>query len=98
MVRSIGAQVALLAFGVATLAGLIAGNSPATVLGRAMVALVAGLVVGQAAAWTGKLVIRDHLQRKKHAIDHEHVEASQTAPPAPSTAAEPLETQPVETG
>ncbi len=95
MVRSIGAQVALLAFGVATLAGLIAGNSPATVLTRALVALVVGLIVGQGAAWAGKLVIRDHLQRKKHAIDHEHFEASQAVPPAPP---EPLETQPAEVG
>ncbi len=76
MTQSIGAQVALFAFGAAILAGLYAGNSPTTVIWRALLALVGGLIVGQVAAWVGKLVLRDHLRQKKQAIDREHVAAT----------------------
>ncbi|MBU0639911.1 MAG: hypothetical protein KKB50_13665 [Planctomycetes bacterium] len=73
MIRSTGAQVALLALGVTLLAGLFAGNSPTTVLWRALVAMVIALTVTQAVAWTNKLILRDHLQRRKLSIDREHL-------------------------
>lgn len=76
MYKSISAQVALLAFGVAILAGLSAGNSPQTILVRALLAMVAALVAGQLVSWAAGLVLRDHLQRKKLSIDREHLEAS----------------------
>jgi hypothetical protein len=79
MVGRISAQIALLAFAIAILAGLSVGNSPALVLQRSLIALVAGLGVGQLASWSAKLVLRDHLQRKKLAIDRAHVEAVQSA-------------------
>ena len=77
MVRSIGAQLGLLAFGVALLAGLYAGNSATVVLMRALVAMVVGAVVGQAAGWAAKYVLREHLQRQKLLIDREHLAAVQ---------------------
>ncbi|MCH8806070.1 MAG: hypothetical protein IH986_08275 [Planctomycetes bacterium] len=72
MTRSIGAQLALFSFAMALLAGLYVGNSPTTVLLRAMVILVIALLVGQTIALTAKWVLRDHLQRTKLAIDQEH--------------------------
>ncbi len=75
MVRNAGAQIALLAFAVAIVAGLYAGNSAMGILTRALIALAAGALVGQAAGWTAKLVLREHLQRKKLRIDTEHLAA-----------------------
>jgi hypothetical protein len=81
MVGQIAAQVALLAFAAAIVAGLHAGNSATTVLLRALLTLAAALLLGSAAAWTVKLVLRDHVQRAKREIDQEHVRAS-SAPDA----------------
>jgi len=75
MVRSVGAHFGLLAFGLAILAGLYVGNSPATILLRALVAATAACAVGQVLANVGKQVLRDHLQKKKLAIDQQHYEA-----------------------
>jgi hypothetical protein len=73
MIQSIGAQIALVAFAAAIFAGLCAGNSPGTVLIRALTALVVALFVGQGVAWAIKLVLRDHLCKRKLAIDREHL-------------------------
>lgn len=75
MVRSTGAQLGLLAFALSLVAGLLAGNSPATILIRAVVIMIAACALGQVVAWACKLVLRDHLQRRKREIDREHREA-----------------------
>jgi len=75
MVRSLGAQIGLLVFAVALIAGISAGNPVTVVLTRALIALVLGALLGQAAGWTAKLVLREYLQRQKIAIDHEHLTA-----------------------
>jgi len=75
MVRSVGAQFGLLAFGLAILAGLYVGNPPATILLRAVVAATVACAVGQILAGVGKQVLRDHLQKRKLAIDQQHYEA-----------------------
>ena len=75
MIGSISAQIALLAFAATIAAGLAAGNSPTTILCRALVAMMVALFVGKLAAWCMKLVLRDHLIRKKMKIDRAHVEA-----------------------
>jgi NhaP-type Na+/H+ or K+/H+ antiporter len=77
MIGSLSAQIALLAFAAAIVAGLSVGNSPTTVLTRALVTMFVGLAVGQLVAWTIKLVLRDHLQRQKLAMDQAHVASSQ---------------------
>lgn len=77
MVGSIGAQIGLLAFATALLAGLAAGNSLTVVLTRALVALLGGAVVGQFAGWAAKTILREYLQRRKHDIDTAHFAASQ---------------------
>lgn len=74
MARSIGAQLALLTFGLALLAGLYARNAPTTILTRALVAMLAAYALGQLIAAAIKRVIRDHLQRRKTGIDREHLE------------------------
>lgn len=93
MVRSIGAQLGLLAFSLALLAGIYAGNSAITVLTRALMIMVVACVLGQLVGWSGKLVLRDHLQRRKLALDREHCEAmlamsEEPEAPQPATAAE----------
>ena len=75
MVRTTGVQIGLLAFAVASLAGIYAGNPATVVLLRALLAMLLGTLIGQAAGWTAKLVLRDHLQRKKLHIDSEHFKA-----------------------
>ncbi len=75
MVRSIGAQLGLLAFAAAILAGLYAGNSPATILIRALLVMAGACAAGQGLGWASKQVLRDHLQRKKLAMDKEHYDA-----------------------
>ena len=82
MIGSISAQIALLAFAAAIVAGLIAGNSAVLVLERALVAMFVGLMVAKTVCWTTKLVLRDHLQKKKYAIDQAH---AATAPPPESS-------------
>ncbi len=77
MVRSIGAQIGLLAFGVALLAGMYAGNSAFVVLTRALIAMAVGAAVGQIAGSAARVVLRDHLQKKKLQIDQEHTAAVQ---------------------
>jgi hypothetical protein len=74
MTRSIGAQIALLTFGLSILAGLYAQNGAQTVLGRALVAMAAAFLVTQCIAWMQKRVIRDYLQRRKTTIDREHID------------------------
>ena len=81
MVGRISAQIALLAFTIAILAGLSAGNSPAMVLKRALIAMFVGLLVGKLAGWAGRLVLRDHFQRKKLAIDEAHAASTASSEP-----------------
>ena len=94
MIGRISAQVALLAFAAALLAGLCAGNSATVVLERALIAMFVGLVVGMLASWTGKVVLRDHLQRKKLTPEKPH--GANSEPPSPEEAGET--SQAVETG
>ncbi len=95
MVQHTGAQLGLLAFAVAIVAGLYTGNSTTVVLSRALGALVAGAVIGQLAGWAAKVVLRDHLQRKKLDIDRQHSEAvgalSRPEPPIADPDSEPVE-------
>lgn len=72
MVRSLGAQIGLLAFGVALVAGLLVGNPATVVLLRALFALLAGAALGQLGGWAARLVLRDYLQRRKLEIDQRH--------------------------
>jgi hypothetical protein len=89
MVRTIGAQIGLLAFAVALVAGIYVGNTPTTVLMRALVAMVFGVLAGQSAAWAAKVVLRDHLQQKKLQIDREHLARVRMLAGEPPEAAEP---------
>lgn len=75
MVRSTGVQIGLLAFAVAVIAGVYAGNPATVVMLRALLAMLVGVLIGQAAGWMAKLVLRDHLQRRKLQIDQQHFEA-----------------------
>ncbi len=76
MVGRISAQLGLLTFAAAVLAGLSAGNTPETVLERALLATVGIIFIAQFAAWSCKQVVREHLARRKLAIDQAHLEAS----------------------
>jgi hypothetical protein len=75
MVRTTGVQIGLLAFTVALIAGIYAGNPASVVLLRAVLVMFAGAAIGQMAGWTAKLVLRDHLQRRKLSIDRQHFDA-----------------------
>lgn len=75
MIGSISAQIALASFAFAILGGLYAGNTPLTVLQRALLVMAAAALIGQVAGWVGKAVLADHLRAKKRSIDHEHLQA-----------------------
>jgi hypothetical protein len=79
MVGSLSAQVALLAFAAAIAAGVYAGNAATTVLTRAIVAMFVAYVIGRISSSAVKLVLRDHLQRKKRSIDEAHAAAMKSA-------------------
>ena len=83
-------------FAVAIVAGLHAGNSATVVLLRALAALMLGAIVGQAAGWTAKIVLREHLQRRKLQIDRAHIESVRALPVAETTAA--AKSEPAEVG
>jgi hypothetical protein len=94
MVRTTGAQIGLLAFAVAVVAGVYANNPATVVMLRALAAMVVAALVGQVAGWTAKLVLRDHLQRRKLRIDREHFDAMRNmtgtnAPDAAEARSEP---------
>lgn len=74
MIGVISAQVALFAFAVGLLAGVYAGNAPATVLSRALTVMVGALLVTQAVAYASKAVIREYLLKRKLEIDRSHVD------------------------
>lgn len=92
MVRNTGTQIGLLAFATAIVGGIYAGNSEVVILTRALVAMLLGAVVGQMAGWAAKVVLRDHLQRRKLRIDRQHIDAVRAmmgtdgeAPPSSAT-------------
>jgi hypothetical protein len=94
MLGSVSAQVGLLAFAAAIVAGLYAGNAPATVLLRALAAMLVGFLVGRLASGTIRLVLRDHLQRRKLAIDQSHAPSTE----APEHSKRGDASQPTEAG
>ncbi|MGE3180164.1 MAG: hypothetical protein AB7N71_00915 [Phycisphaerae bacterium] len=73
MANNIGAQLGLLGFATAIAAGLYAQNDPITVLFRAILTLLLASFIGQFVGWTGKMVIRESLQKRKLQIDETHV-------------------------
>lgn len=75
MIGNVSAQIALLSFSLAIVAGIYAGNSPTTVLLRACAALAIAFAVGQVVASAMRLALREHLQRRKVSLDRRHVEA-----------------------
>ena len=75
MVGSVGAQAGLLAFAIAVIAGLSAGNAPFTILTRALVGMFAAALVAQIVGWAVKCVLREHLQARKVKIDQDHYQA-----------------------
>jgi creatinine amidohydrolase/Fe(II)-dependent formamide hydrolase-like protein len=98
MVRSIGAQLGLLAFAAAIIVGLHAGNSPTTILVRALIVMLAACAAGQSVGWAAKQVLRDHLQLKKLAIDREHYRAFHEADGQASEGTAAAQSQPARAG
>jgi uncharacterized membrane protein len=85
--RCIGAQIALLGFALALAAGLYAGNTPVTILTRAIVSMFVCLAVGRGAAWAAKLVLQDFWRRRKSEIDRRSAEEFARAEAAAAAAA-----------
>ncbi len=91
MVSSASVQVGLLAFALAIAAGLYSGNSATTVLSRALVAMVVGLVAARLAGGAMRLVLREYLQQKKYEIDRRYAEAEQEDQSGEVETAQPAE-------
>lgn len=81
MTRWIGAQIALLGFALAVAAGLYAGNTPTTVLWRAMLVMIVCLVIGRVTAWAASLALEDFWRRQKSEIDRRSAEEIARANP-----------------
>lgn len=75
MVRTIAACLGLTAFAVAIAAGVLVHNPAGLVLGRALVALVVGQLLGMAIGHVGTRVVEDQLRAyvstKPHASERE---------------------------
>ena len=71
MVGSLSAQIGLIAFAIAIVAGLHAGNSATTILSRAMLMMIGAIFAGQITAYAGRTILRDHLRKKKEAVERE---------------------------
>lgn len=76
MIGTLSSQVGLLAFAMAIFAGMYAGNSPFTILTRALLIMVGAGTVGHIAAGAARVVLREYLQSRKVAIDREHLDAA----------------------
>lgn len=67
--RYCGAMLGLMAFGVATIAGISAGNPVQHVLARALWSLFAFCGIGVVIGWTAQIVINDY--ERKHPATQE---------------------------
>jgi hypothetical protein len=80
--RFTGGILGLLAFGVAMVAGLVVGNPPEIILGRALWALALLCVVGMAVGAAGQAVINEYMAKKTKTAfppDKDAVEATGAA-------------------
>ena len=68
MVRLTGACLGLLAFGLATFAGLLAGNSLIVILSRALCAMVIFLLIGLLVGWVGMRIVEEYAQGREQAL------------------------------
>ncbi len=66
--RYTGAVLSLFAFGLASVAGLIAGNPPEVVLSRALWALAVFCVIGLAVGATAQMVLGEYAIEKAAAV------------------------------
>lgn len=81
--RILGSGLALLAFAIATLAGLAVHNPLDVVLSRALLALVVFFAVGAGLGWVIQRIIVEYLsdrQRRRQPVTHEEAVES-SAPP-----------------
>ncbi len=79
MSASSSAQIALLAFATAIVAGLGAGNAPETILSRALGVLVVAWLVGQLASAAANRVLGEHLTARKIKLDRAHLDEIERA-------------------
>ncbi len=81
MIRTCGASLALLAFGVTILRGVAIGNPAEVVLSRALWALIVFLFMGLGAGWVAQTVIEEHnrLKTEEEAKAREAEHSAQTA-------------------
>ncbi|MBL8761527.1 MAG: hypothetical protein JNL50_09515 [Phycisphaerae bacterium] len=89
MVRTIAACLGLTAFAVAVAAGLLTGNPAGVVLGRALLALVVGQMLGVVIGQVGTRVVEDQLRAYVSSNPHSaRREVSTGSPPAERDARE----------
>lgn len=87
MIGTLSSQVGLLAFAMAIFAGIYAGNSPFTVLSRALLIMVGAGTIGRIAAVAARAVLREYLQSVKVNIDRAHLDAAKAHAAAASASA-----------
>lgn len=75
MARLCGACCGLTIFSAMIVCGLMAGNAVEMILGRAIVGLFAGVILGAATGWIALFIVQDNLEK----------DASQDAPKTPDT-------------
>lgn len=79
--RILGAGLALLAFAVATIAGIAVHNPLEAVLSRALLAMVVFFAVGVGLGWVIQRVITEYLSDRQRRRQGESREAETKAPP-----------------
>ena len=63
--KVIAASFALIAFALAIVLGVVAGNSPTTSIWRALVAMVVCYFLGQMIGYAGRKAMTEHVERYK---------------------------------
>jgi len=93
--RFSGAILGLLAFGVATIAGLAVGNPPGVILSRSMWALVIFCAVGVLVGTAAQAVVGEYINRQTEAVSSPDNRAADAAVGDKSTpaGAEPMGTE-----
>ena len=83
--KVIASVFALAAFAVAIIAGLAAGNTPASVLGTAVVGMLVCHALGLVAGTVGERVVMEHIEQMRSRSAVSETKAQAAAPAAPST-------------
>lgn len=94
MTRRLAASLSLLVFAICLIAGMESGNAPATVLGRALVAMAGTLVISLVVGTMAQRMLDENLSRKEQGLRRAIEAAGAGATDAPAGGSMPAADKP----